>query len=104
MEHVNDEECGTCHGRKFIQSPNYSILEVCPKCNGLGYTDWVSCAMGQNNINHKPNKQLQSNICMKNINLMVHAITEQYRIMGMDVEVDIKPIQDVWNRNKFGGI
>ena len=88
MEDIN-ETCQICHGEKYINAKTYHVIQVCPKCNGLGHIDWVSYAMGQNTKDH--NRQLMHDAVQQNIHNMLYALREQYYMVGMEIDIKVKP-------------
>lgn len=90
MDDVNDETCGICHGNKVVKAKHYHVLQVCPKCNGLGHIDWVSYAMAQNTKEH--NRELIHDVAWQNINNMIYALREQYYMMGLEVDIQVKKL------------
>jgi len=99
MEFINNETCDICHGAKTIKAKHNYILQVCPKCNGLGHIDWISQAMAQNTRNH--NRQFIQDVAWQNINNMINSIKEQYYILGLDVDIQVQYPHLEFNKEKL---
>lgn len=92
MGNINNKECKICHGRRYIPKDVHDIYDICPKCGGLGYMDWISRAMGQNTTNH--NRNIEYNIAYRNIEALKHLIVKEARKVGQDVFVEIKSVPE----------
>jgi len=80
-------ECKECHGSKHIKG-NFSIIQICPVCNGKGINDWVEHAMGDRFQNHPATKMVHS-MAMTNIQMLMHEIQRQGQTCGIHIDVKL---------------
>ena len=90
MENINNKECNICHGEGCVQKDISRLYDICPKCGGLGYIDWISKSMGRNTTYH--NRRYDYGIAHRNIDILRRLIMEEARRVGQDVIVEIRSI------------
>lgn len=80
------EECEECRGNKVVPQ-KITLALVCPKCSGRGGKDWISKAMGKENT---PDMNILHEVCMKNVQHLMHLIREECAKIGIIAEIEIK--------------
>jgi RecJ-like exonuclease len=81
--------CKECRGEGMIPFRRIQLYQICRKCGGEKYIDWVRNAMVKRNM---VNERIEYDICDHNIRTLVTEIKLCCRDMGYDVDVQINTI------------
>lgn len=89
MNSHDEYPCRQCRGSKMIDS-SIPIGRICPQCNGKGYTDWITNAMGDRYRHEEPDHQILYNMVMRNIQQLTTEIKQQGMQLGIVIDINIE--------------
>lgn len=92
------EECDSCNGRGIIPSEKVVLKSICRKCGGEGKRFWVDKIM-QSRTTMPPETRYK--IAQENIHFLIQVIREQGAQIGVDVQVDIRYKDYMYEYNKY---
>jgi len=87
--------CPKCHGDDYTRGRCIYLLDICMKCGGQGYVDFVAAAM--TNRYRTPDRSKQLDYAMKNIEILRMEIVQQGALVGANVRTNI----DIETRDQF---
>jgi hypothetical protein len=81
-------ECPKCSGRGHIEKQTITLVDICDRCSGACYLDWVSVVMmkkREQDLQHKRHSYV-----LDNINRLRNEIIQQGTSLGFNIRVDIE--------------